>query len=190
MKFKICRLSEVDDASYRKWYREADSDRRSRVIRMKKVQAQKQSLCADGLAREMLAENTTASAIRFSRSEKGKPEALNSPLHFSLSHSGEFVLCAVSEDEIGADLQVFRPVCPSLICRVCTEEEKEFIGTEDRLFFQVWTSKEALAKYYGDGLTGDLKKLAVVHGRRLLIPGLQLHSELTDEYALSIVYKT
>ena len=190
MEYRICRLSEIKESDFRNWFLEADSSRQSSVIKMKNPLAQKQSLCADGLCREMLAKRMPASEIRFLRSGNGKPEVLNSPLHFNLSHSGDFVLCAVSEAEIGADIEVMRPVSPKLIARVCTAEEKEFIGKDERIFFQIWTAKEALAKYYGSGLSGDLKLLSVVQGGKLEVPELQLYSELTEEYALSIVYKT
>ena len=189
MEFKIYRLSEIEEATFRKWYQNADEERRFRISKFKNDQAKKQSLCADGLAREMLASGMPASAIRFRRSGHGKPEAVNSPLQFSLSHSGDFVLCAVSEAEIGADIEELHSVSPALIRRICTEEEKEFIGGDSSLFLQVWTAKEALAKLHGNGLSGDLKLLSVVQNGRLQIPDLRLYSELTAEYALSIVYK-
>ena len=180
----------MNRSQFEKWFREADLERRHRVCRIKSDLGKMQSLCADGLAREMVAQGLPPSAVEFSRNEHGKPYAVNSPLHFNLSHSGDFVLCAVSEDEIGADIEILKPVAPSLIRRVCTEEEQDFIGEDDHRFLAVWTAKEALAKYSGHGLNGDLKTLSVVRSGHLQVPGLCLHTELTEEYALAILYKT
>ena len=190
MEFQICRLSELKDSDYRSWFPEADTERQAAVLKMKNSLAQKQSLCADHLARKMLAGSISPAELQFRRSRHGKPEAVNASLRFNLSHSGNFVLCAVSEEEIGADIEALRPVSPKLPARVCTEEEIKFIGNNDRLFLQVWTAKEALAKFYGEGLRRDLRQLQVVHDGVLCVSGLKLHTELTEEYALSIIYKT
>lgn len=190
MEYRICRLSEAMKSDFQNWFLEADASRQASVLKMKHPLAQKQSLCADGLARKMLAKGIPASALVFQRNSYGKPEAVNSPLHFNLSHSGDFVLCATSADEIGADIEAMRPVSQKLISRVCTEEEKELVSNDARLFLQVWTAKEALAKFYGEGLRRDPRQFQVVRSGRLYIPELKLHSELTEEYALSIVYKT
>lgn len=190
MEFQICRLSELKESDYRSWFLEADSERQAAVLKMKTSLAQKQSLCADHLARKMLAGDISPSELQFRRSPCGKPEAVNTSLHFNLSHSGNFVLCAVSENEIGADIEFLRPVSPKLPARICTEAEKEYVGNDEQLFLQVWTVKEALAKFYGKGLRLDMRKLQVVHDGALCVSGLKLYTELTEEYALSIIYKT
>ena len=69
------------------------------------------------------------------------------------------MLCAVSEEEIGADIEAIRPVSPALVSRVCTEEEKRYIGGDGRRFLQVWTAKEALAKRSGEGISLNMKQL-------------------------------
>ena len=40
----------------------------------------------------------------------GKPYFKNLPWYFSMSHSGEYVFCAVSEREVGADIQKCKPL--------------------------------------------------------------------------------
>ncbi len=93
--------------------------------------------------------------------EKGKPYFREIPLYFSLSHSGAYVLLALSKDEIGADLQkkdknavrtarrFFSEAERAMLAR-CEEEER------DACFFSLWTQKEAYAKLTGEGLSASL----------------------------------
>ena len=60
-------------------------------------------------------------------SERGKPYFTDESLpRFCLSHSGDYALCAIADEEVGCDVQ--EKVSPSLrlIDRVCTEKEKPF----------------------------------------------------------------
>ncbi len=95
----------------------------------------------------------------------GKPYLEGIPLFFSLSHSGEYVLCAVSEKDIGADIQKMQPVdygklagrfyareeC-SLLEQCATNEEGQV------LFYRLWARKESLGKLTGQGVAGVLDK--------------------------------
>jgi len=89
----------------------------------------------------------------------GKPYFEDYPFHFNLSHSGGYVLCAVSDVEIGADIQQMRPVDELRLaerffhkseCReleLCSEKAQR-----NRLFFRMWVRKEACGKLDGRGL--------------------------------------
>ena len=59
---------------------------------------------------ELLAETDCPASVRYLFGEKGKPEIEGFPLYFSLSHSGKYVICAVSEQKIGADIQKYEKV--------------------------------------------------------------------------------
>ena len=60
-------------------------------------------------------------------SERGKPYFTDEALpRFCLSHSGNYTLCAIADEEVGCDVQ--EKISPSLRLtdRVCTEREKPF----------------------------------------------------------------
>lgn len=79
------------------------------------------------------------------KDEHGKPFFPERPdIHFSISHSGSFALCAVDFFPVGADIEFIRPVTPSLISRVCSEAE-----TQHSDFFSLWVLKESLVKLRG-----------------------------------------
>ncbi len=89
----------------------------------------------------------------------GKPYLKNLPLYFSLSHSGSMVLCAVSSREIGADIQeIVQGAEMRTANRFFPDAERELLsGCADeaerrRLFFALWTKKEAYGKLNGQGI--------------------------------------
>ncbi len=75
-------------------------------------------------------------------------------LHFSLSHSGRFILCAVGDAPVGADVQQMRDVRESMARRFCPGERTwlESLPPEERkaAFFRLWTRKEAWVKAVSD----------------------------------------
>ena len=93
---------------------------------------------------------------------QGKPYFENIPLFFSLSHSGECVCLAVSEREIGADLQEIKQTnWEKLSERFYAEEEKQRLRSlcekdpekAREEFFRLWCLKEAYGKWSGEGVT-------------------------------------
>lgn len=89
------------------------------------------------------------------RTAEGKPYFPDGSLHFSLSHTGTMALCAISDQEVGADAETVRPVRRGLPERVLTAEELDWLARqEDRktAFFALWTGKEAWVKLTGRGL--------------------------------------
>lgn len=96
--------------------------------------------------------------------EKGKPYFKEEPVYFSLSHSGDYVFGVFSEREIGADIQYEKPdYSERIVSRFFTEkEQKLWQGCSDkearrRLFYKLWTRKEAYGKLTGDGIVAGLQ---------------------------------
>jgi 4'-phosphopantetheinyl transferase len=111
------------------------------------------SLCADGLVREMLAEvlHLAPQEIAFTYTENGKP--LTEGAFFSVSHSGDVVACAVSDREVGLDVERIRPV-PTRLGR---KLEGQWQTESD--FWQLWTRREAAIKCRG-GVWGQWRREA------------------------------
>ena len=189
MKYRVLYLADLPADTLRQWFSEADAETQARLLGFRSAQAQKQSLAADHLAREMLGE-----AVLLRRDGGGKPYAEGSDLCFNLSHSGEFAACAVHEGPVGIDLEALREVSPRTARRVCSAADLAFVYADGAFdsgrFLQIWTAKEAYLKYLGCGLRGkNLREVETVAEGRLELPGLQLFTEQTDRYVLSVVYK-
>lgn len=90
--------------------------------------------------------------------EKGKPYLRDIPLYFSLSHSEGRVICAVSDAEVGADLQYPRDMdMAKTVARFFAEEEKREwkelpLKKQEEFFYHLWTRKEAYGKLTGEGV--------------------------------------
>lgn len=101
----IARTDALKDPSvYQRLYEVASPERRERADAY--VQARNRRLCiaSDALLRYALAEHGVAGG-EMRVGEHGKPYLAGLPLRFNLSHAGEMVLCAVSDQEIGCDVE-------------------------------------------------------------------------------------
>ena len=90
----------------------------------------------------------------YSLNEHDKP--ISDKVKFNISHSNDYVVLAISDVDVGVDIEKIRPFKPNMIDFVSTKEEKEAIVDEES-FFKVWTAKEALLKCLGTGLSLPLK---------------------------------
>lgn len=92
----------------------------------------------------------------------GKPYFRNFPdIFFNISHSGKYVVCAVSDKEVGIDIEGGRKASISLAKRFFCQEEASWINEEDSedRFFRIWTLKEAYGKAVGCGVLEILSKV-------------------------------
>lgn len=115
--------------------------------------------------------------IKYRYNKNGKPYFSEFPFYFNLSHSGKYVLCGLSEEEIGADIQQ-HCACDRrrLADRFFSEGEKAALaacGEDENLFFRLWARKEAYGKLTGEGVAHVLdmnlmtEKHMVLNGRRV-----------------------
>ncbi len=100
--------------------------------------------------------------------ENGKPYFRDFPFYFNLSHSGDYVLCAISQEEVGADIQQHCGKNVEKIAgRFFSKQEAEVIAAEEaceereKLFYRLWARKEAYGKLTGTGV-GDVLEIELL----------------------------
>ena len=121
-----------------------------------------------GCLREILGSYLAISPekIEFIYSERGKP-SINYQLQFNLSHSEEMAICGLTlTSRIGVDLEKMRAMkdLNSLTKRFFCAREHELVeksAEKEKLFFQLWTAKEAYLKALGTGISGGLDRVEV-----------------------------
>ena len=127
-------------------------------------------IAAHGFLREVLARETKreARALSYEFGPNGKPRVIGSALHFNLTHTGEHVVLAVGESELGLDAEEIRAsrVDGPLAERVMTAEEFETWSQatrDDRVnaFFRLWSAKECVMKATGRGMQLEPRSFAV-----------------------------
>ncbi len=146
------------------------------------------------LAREMLSElsDMPPQEIHILYTKNGKPYTDSVPLHFSISHIDNMVLCAVHTAPVGADVERIRLPHPKTLERTCTAAECAYIGDHPTRFAAVWTRKEAYAKLTGKGIGIGLQTIPTANETALLpaVCGLQTQTIIQKEYVCSIVFET
>lgn len=129
--------------------------RREKLARISNPMAYARSLGAELLLMAALQElGGPMPPLEITCSEAGKPALQDGPA-FSLSHSGERVLCALSDEPVGADLQQLRPCNPALVRRFFTAEEGAWLEAQqerDLAFTLLWSLKESYVKFLGSGI--------------------------------------
>ena len=138
--------------------------RREYVLHFKQPEDQKRSALAWLLLRYGLKQEYGFREIPdFQKTSSGKPffRGENMPF-FNLSHSGNFVGCALHDREIGLDIQTLTEPRESLIRRVCTQEEL-FSLKSSQDFCRIWAMKESAVKLTGEGITGNFREILTLH---------------------------
>lgn len=117
------------------------------------------------LVRAVLSDRLSLSPreIRVKRTDTGKP-VLTQGLHFNVSHSGDLILMAISDDRaVGVDIERKRDVqrVDALLGRwLSNEEQSAFSNLRARgvspsdAFLRLWSLKEARLKALGVGISG------------------------------------
>jgi len=155
----------LDEATFREWSERVSEERRETLPRFHFRADAERSLAGEVLARAALSIATALppSAFRFTRGPHGKPAATAAPPHraqlpeFNISHSGRFVVCAVSPQPVGVDVEKFFPPDEAMLRKVCAPGERRFVRenaslSPDAAFTLLWTLKESIFKARGTGL--------------------------------------
>lgn len=197
-KFDITDMSEDE---YDAYYSLMSPYKQERVDRFRFVEDKKRTVAGEMLARKAVSEmcNVPVEAVRFDVSPSGKPFAINLPIEFSISHSGNYAVCAISEKPVGIDIEKIRVVDLNISKRICSDDEliwlfghkpikEDFLCEDYDLFVRflgIWTAKEACFKRQGDKIS-NFKEINVIS-----ISSKGNYTKLSDrmngEYIVSIV---
>jgi len=165
--------------------------RRERIGRFRLADDAKRSLMAEMLARaaigtEWLPELANGE-LAFEQDRYGKPYLASHPeLHYNLSHSGHWCVCAVSTVPVGVDVEQARTMDLGWTDKLLSAEEREDLRARegaDRLwrFYELWTRKESYAKALGRGLTPELLSVSVTEDDAEELAPYRIRSSRLDE---------
>ena len=146
-----------------------DENRRKKILRCKNEADKRRSLLAGLLLRYALEDaGYVYGELIFELTSEGKPFIkTDEPLHFSISHSGDYVGCVLSDETVGLDMEdckkrIFKPekrTSLEAMAKKCFsgEEWEGFCNSlePEKYFIECWTKKEAYSKYIGKGLGMD-----------------------------------
>ncbi len=124
------------------------NSRREKIERLVHLKDKKASLCAGLLIKKFVTDSELTLGVH------GKPYAENGSF-FNISHSGDYVVIALSDCEVGCDIEVFKDLNYERTGKIVFHEnELQKLGNvKDKraFFYELWTRKEAFIKCIGEG---------------------------------------
>lgn len=138
---------------------------KARILRIKDRNRALAQLASSLMLNEIIEQNSAfADGYTLKTGNHGKPYVEELPtFHFNLSHSGDYVVVAYGNEEIGVDIQQIKDYRPKVAKRCCTKEELTYIEERDSStrFTEVWTLKESYAKFTGEGMAEDFRTIDI-----------------------------
>lgn len=174
---------ELEDADlYTRCYERAPAERRGKVDSFHFDKDRRLSIGAWTLLTHAL-DAAGCDPGNITYGEYGKPDLEGSGVHFNLSHSGERVLCSVSSETVGCDVEKVDRIEMEIAERYFFDSEYESImgctgDARYEMFFRFWTLKESFMKAVGLGFNLDLDAFKVTIGDRITVD----HSVDDSEY--------
>lgn len=174
-------------------YLKLSKERKQKVKKLKNYRAKCLCIISELLLKKALCELNINDEIIYSYNKHKKPYLKNyADIYFNYSHSNEYVICVISDNEIGCDLQYIDKLNSKLYRRFFSKEEVKFLDTlsdEKKVnkFFEFWTLKESYIKYIGDGLAMPLDSFNVLEKDKL--EGFFYSVNINSDYKCSVCSK-
>lgn len=104
------------------------------------------------------------------------------PVHFNLSHSGDYILIAFSDHPVGIDVERYESHLniTEVMEIAFSDKEVKYMKKQRQpfqAFFQLWTRKEALLKAASKGLNNDIKYVPCLNGKHVVSAALLNNSQ-------------
>jgi len=136
---------------------------------IKNEERAKQALASGLLLRYALRENNLLALYdKTIRADNGKPVFPDNSLHFNISHAKNMAICVYGKHAVGCDTEWIGRKLPDNMKRIFSKEEQAYYyrlkdyHARQTFFFQIWTRKEALSKWSGEGIRLDFSKISLV----------------------------
>lgn len=145
-------------------------EEREKVKKLRKWEDAQRTLIVDILLRYVLGKelNTGNEELSFGTNEHGKPFVRSrDDINFSVSHSGEWIACAVHDLPLGIDIELIQSLDYYSIAK-CFFSEDEYNDLTNKnhskrlsYFYELWTLKESYIKAVGKGLSIPLDSFSI-----------------------------
>ena len=161
----------IDDLDLKRTYGLVSKSRQEKIDFYRFDKDKKLSCGAYLLLKKLLSEKKIADPI-FKTGKYGKAYICNyENVHFNLSHSGKIVLCAISDMEVGADVEYIDPEIDLDIAKnyFFNREYKSIMKSDNpsEEFFNYWVLKESYMKYTGLGMNLKLDSFEIIIGNEI-----------------------
>lgn len=169
MEIYAVKILDIDEEKIYELSLLVDTNKRHRTQKFINKKDKIRALIAEILLRTIIVEKLSISDddIIFEKNPYGKPYLKGYPnFNFNISHSGDFVVCAIDDKPIGIDIEQVKPIEYEEIAKsFFTVSEFNYILNWDLAiqlskFYEIWTLKESYIKCCGKGLSIPLKSFS------------------------------
>jgi 4'-phosphopantetheinyl transferase len=144
-------------------------DKKAQIHRFYHFEDSQRALIGNVLSRYAICRNLNIKnlVITFDKNEYGKPFLLGqNNIHFNISHSGKWVVCAVSDYPVGIDVEIIKSTEIDIAKRFFSKYEYDELQKQpdeqkQAYFYKLWTLKESYIKAVGKGLSIPLESFTV-----------------------------
>ena len=156
----------VENLDLKKAYGLVSKNRQEKIDFYRFDKDKKLSCGAYLLLKKLLSEENINDPI-FKSQKYGKAYISNyKNIHFNLSHSGKIVLCAISDKEVGVDVEYIDREIDLNIAKhyFYNREYENIMNAKNRPeeFFKYWVLKESYMKYTGLGMNLNLDSFEII----------------------------
>lgn len=158
MQYKIRRFDYHDKKYLDMFYSKIYPLKKNRISKYIKEELRYSSITGEILLDELLKEyyKINYENLIFEVNKYGKPYIKNKSIFYNISHSFEYIITAISDHEIGIDIEKIRTTSIKNINQFATDKEKEYILSSntkiEKRLFEIYTLKEAYFKMKGSNL--------------------------------------
>ncbi len=150
---------------------QVSEEKRCKIARYRREIDGQRTLLGEVLIRVMLGGHLKISPkhLVFKENEYGKPYLEGNPLYFNISHSGDWVVAAISDAPVGIDVEQVRQADLGIAERFFAVSEYNAIKAsaykdkQNQLFYTLWSGKESYIKMIGKGLTISLDSFTLTY---------------------------
>lgn len=157
---------DVENLDLKKAYDLVSKDRQKKIDYYRFDKDKKLSAGAYLLLKKLLTEENISNPL-FKTEKYGKAYISNHEnIYFNLSHSGKIVLCAISDKEVGVDVEYIDSEIDLNIAKhyFYNREYENIMNADDKSdeFFKYWVLKESYMKYTGLGMNLKLDSFEII----------------------------
>lgn len=172
---------------------------KNRTIKIDKYinpERKKASIIGDMLLAELLTKHSILyKDVKLITNKNGKPYIANKNLFFSISHSHEYVIAAISNRKIGIDIEKIRKTPLNTINYFANEKEKkQIIKSKDQLksIYKLYTLKEAYIKMIGLNINSFFDVEFLINNDKIVCSDNNIEAKFitnVDNYIISYCQK-
>lgn len=162
LEYIIKNINDFNKDDINNFYDKIPKLKKDKIYKFKNYESKVRSIVGEIILKELLVKkNISYNSLDYYINEYGKPYLKDNTTFFNISHSFDYVITAISDNEVGIDIEKIRKTPIKIINQFATEKEKEYIlssnnNIEERIF-KIYTLKEAYFKMLGTNLNNILE---------------------------------